>query len=342
MWRREVRTVARGLRRGGELETREIPGGADGPLVRNGLLVRSGRLDGWPSDDGFVPVFQDARAGYYYCDESGTHHLRDEDVLLWRSDFRAVAERLQELFGCRGPLSEVVPGRLLSLGASDLPIGRRPARSGYFADWIENGNDPILGGIRENEDFVLVAGFADYAVFDGRFATRAFCMDKVCAAEEPGVWSLRKEVMDMRFGAPAQPAHRKPNTAKQDELLRVARVLKDWCFAYRDKWDALLEIRESVRTQKGLSEATGIKRSTGNAYFGDGARAAGENPLVFFWWDTLLDRHEMFALFEAFLDQDFVRHDIPRFQKMPPDVLKEQIDKFKIAKAIAYKTRRTR
>ena len=43
---------------------------------------------------------------------------------------------------------------------------------------------------------------------------------------------------------------------------------------------------------------------------------------------------------KSFIGQDFVLRDMPRFQSMQPDALKDRIEKFLSAKLLDYRTRR--
>jgi hypothetical protein len=126
------------------------------------------------------------------------------------------------------------------------------------------------------------------------------------------------------------------------KLDEIANELKKLCFDYRNNYNDLLELRKSLQTQKGMCESFNLSTSTLNDYLGGQARANGENPVAFFWWDTLLDRNDRYQMFEAFLDREEVRRDIPKHMNMKADTLKEKIEKYMTAKMIKLNERRNR
>lgn len=336
MPQRDVRIIARSLRKNCVLETREIRDGIKSPLLSERLLVPAGLMQYWPTEDGDMPIFNHAGC-ICYADGAGLHTLAKSDVQLWRGDFSNIAKHVAECFECQGRMDEIKSECLMRLGTSSIPIGRRSHRAVYFANTATNVDDYLTSRIPEKDDFILIAGFADNIVFGDARTSRVFKMEDVIKADESGRWSVKKDVLDSRFKQPAQPAQRRMSAAKQKKLMDIANALKKLCFDYRHKYNDLLELRKSMQTQKGLCDALGLSTSTANDYLGSKARENGENPVVFFWWDTLLDRDDKYQYFDEFLNLDEVRCDIPKHINMKADTLKEKIDKFMAYKLIKLK-----
>ena len=341
MPQRDVRTIARALRKDCFLETREIRDGAKSRLLSDGLLVPAGTMQYWPTEDGEMPIFYNA-GKLCYADYVGMHTLSKSDVQLWKADFQAVAKRMAECFECQERMDEIKAGCLMRLGISSIPIGRRSCRTVYFANTAANVDDYLRYHIREKDDFILIAGYTDNIFFNDERTNRVFKMEDVIIADDTKRWGVRKDILDSRFKQPTQPSIRKKRTAKQEKLDEIAIELKKLCFDYRHKYTDLLELRKSLRTQKGMCGTFNLSTSTLNDYLGGQARDNGENPVVFFWWDTLLDRNDKYQMFEEFLDREEVRSDIPKYMNMRADTLKEKIEKYMAAKMIKLNERRNR
>lgn len=342
MSQHEIRALARALRQGCRISTAEIVGGDSSPLVRDGLLVRDGTMSEWPVDDDYAPIFGSPAEGYHYCDASGKHELLASTIQLWRADPSAVAHHIARSMDCRDRVEEIVPGLLYGCGATTYSIGRHPLRSTYFAPSMFSGDEPYLSRIEENENFILITGFSDGVQFSGRFRDRAFRMEQIFETNVDGLWTLHKDRLDSSFKRPEQPQERRSSKAKQKKIFEIAELLMRKCFELRHDWNALCALRKKIATQQGLADEVGLKRSTANDYFSKEARSKNENPLAFFWWDTLLDRDCKYACFEAFLDQEHVRASIPKYQSMKPDTLKELIEKHNTATAIKLAGRKTK
>ena len=341
MPQRDVRTIARALRKDCVLETREIRDGAKSRLLSDGLLVPAGTMEYWPTEDGEMPIFYNA-GQLCYADCVGMHTLSKSDVQLWKADFKAVARRMAECFECEEKMDEIKAGLLMRLGVSSIPIGRRSFRAVYFANTAANVADYVRNYIREKDDFILIAGFADNIVFGDESTNRVFKMEDVVIVDDINNWGIRKDILDSRFQQPIQAAKRRTSLAKQKRLDEIANELKKLCFDYRHNYDGLLKLRRTLQTQKGMCNAFDISTSTLNDYLGNKARDNGENPVAFFWWDTLLDRNGKYQMFEEFLDCEEVRSDIPKHMNMKADTLKEKIEKYTTVKIIRYSERRNR
>lgn len=336
MPQRDVRIVARALRKDCVLETSEIRNGAKSRLLSDGLLIPAGTMQYWHTEDGDMPIFYHA-GRISYADYIGLHTLAKSDVQLWKGNFSAIAKHVAECFECQGCMDEIKSECLMRLGTSSIPIGRRSHRAVYFANTAANVDDYLTSRIPEKDDFIMIAGFADNIVFGDDRTSHVFKMEDVIKADESGHWSVNKDVLDSRFKQPAQPAQRRMSAAKQKKLMDIANALKKLCFDYRHKYNDLIELRKSIQTQKGLCDTLGFSTSTINDYLGSKARKNGENPVVFFWWDTLLDRDDKYRFFEEFLNLDEVRCDIPKHMNMKADTLKEKIEKFMTHKLIKLK-----
>ena len=341
MPQRDVRTLARALRKDCILETREIRNGAKSKLLSDGLLVPAGTMQHWPTEDGEMPILYQG-GKIFYADFIGLHPLSKSDVQLWRGDFTAIAKRMAECFECRDSMDEIKPECLMRLGITSIPIGRRAYRTVYLANTAAKVPEYLANRIQEKDDYIMIAGFADNIIFGDKQTNHVFKMEDVIIADDFNRWGVRKDILDSRFKQPLQPTQRKKSIAKQEKLTEIAESLKKFCFDYRHKYDDLLNLRKSLTTQVGMCRTFGLSTSTFCDYLGGKARVSGENPIAFFWWDTLLDRNDKYQIFEEFLDREEVRSDIPKHMNMKADTLKEKIEKYMTAKMIKLNERRNR
>ena len=331
MSRHDISLVARAFRPDGDLATNEIPDGVMNPLVKDGILVRSKRRTLWsPGDDEDVfPIQGDAKRGFYVNPGYGRIELTLDDISLWRPDVHAVCERLHERFDCRDAIPEIVPGRLIRLGCSTMAIGRKSLRVVYFIPFLDNGSDPILDRIAEESDFIVLVGCADFCEFSGRIKDRLFTIEDALEIDDRGVWKIRGDLLNSRFASPVMPETKK--TAKKiiEQTNDIAARLQEKCFEFRHDYNGHRSFQKEIKSLKGLATAMGVKYTTLHDWLGGDARSKNRFPTVFFWWDCLMEKNDLYNYFE-----EWVHDDVPRHLKKDPETLYKEIDHFMSMKAI--------
>lgn len=288
----DLHVLSLGLREGkSHLTTQQLREGNLLGLAKEGYFVRDGLMDTWPVDTnlGWTDIYTRSDGTYCY-DDYGEVELSKDDIQLWHTDAFAVANTLHERFGCRNDPQEIIPGRFFCLGPTDLNIGRYGMRNVYFLSAIENGNDNTLGLIpKEDKAAIAIVGYRWTAAVDKDEAKRTYLLKDVMEVADNGVWKIRKELMDARYGAPPKNVE---HGANPDWLRKVAAITKfyfDLCILYRHDSDGLDRARKQYATQAKVAEALGLTEQDITRCLGKPAVKANLYPTADFWRRTFRD-----------------------------------------------------
>ena len=320
-----IRALAFALRSEHGITTDDLRGGSASALVKDGFIIRDHEQEEWDMIPYpyTTPIF--IENGERVCYTPSRVVLTRDEVQIWSASRRKVAEKIADLFGCKGTISEIVASKLWKLGPASIPIGRRTGRTVYFlGSAVKTDLDAIAALPKTGSDFIVIIGYVYTLEFDERLTKLAFSMENVLSISDDGEWTVNRDALDIHFGTPQKPKVDKNKEERERKARVIAAFFKNECFYYLHRWEELLKRREALQVQENIAKFTGLTPSDVSNILGKDATHENLFPLADFWRRTFLTQ-DAYRNFE-----EWVEGDEKKKKRQKPESLKEDIVRYTV------------
>lgn len=204
---------------------------------------------------------------FIVCPENGRVEISKDRLRLWRVNWRVVADGVASALGARGPVQEIVPDRVWSLGPTSLAGRSRPAWTVRGIAWAD-ARGVVAGRIAGRAPVVFFAGRPPGAgvldippdsLFDLRPLLRF-----------GNGFEIARDAVDCQLSTSAEGIAPKKVTRRNSRLLAVAGAVK------RELESRILTMKDSIYKADERGQPFKLPRTTQKEL----AAAIREKPYV--------------------------------------------------------------
>ncbi len=243
------------------------------PLVRAGLIRRSGFLPEWVCDCKDAEqcaerpvrpkrVSGDAEYEFYCPMSCSWRSVPSEEVELYVPDEEALLRRLCDAFGIRAGDPCRLSSGIVRLGFAREAFAHND-RHVFYVRSLERGFDEIWHDLPAGHSHLLVVGTGDipWRPDDNSKRQRTFRIDEILEIDEDGRARLNKRTILSRLGNPRLMKNSRDVKAPNIPMEQKAKWLFDWVVTRildvfdlmrREEWNQAEEVAETTSTQKKL------------------------------------------------------------------------------------------